>query len=650
MPHRFTRKAALLVAYGALFFLFDTFATQFEVAPGVSIWYPSAGLNLGLLIILGARFAPVVFLMSFLSGLWVAEPAIPAFHLVLPNLFIALANAGAAWWLRKSFSPDHPVSLKLGGRFMLVALGLPLVVSIGAVSAYAVTGLEGYTLDTVFTAASSWWTGDSVGILTITPLWLLAGYAALGRPDLGDAGREQVRFFLRSVDGWASALVETTMVLGALVMAFFFTREGHFQFYVCFLPLLWIALRNGLPRALVAVLLINLGATVAIHARGTQDDLLEFQFFMIALALTGLLLGLLVSERRRAVYVLQRVTGQLDGRIQALPTVSLPEQNAPESSAGGGDGEMAHVYAADRWTNRPPSIDSDGEADDDGELLSSVDENGDSGSRPYIWGANDVLTSSSDVLRRSAENLVELNQMLVRSKQELSRSNEQKDKLLSLISHDLKNPLVGIRGLSELLATQNPPSSFERPLALIQRSAEQALDLLDNLLTWSRLQTGHFNPSLGVHSLRLLVDDAMSQLETQAERKNITIENRVGPAIAVFTDAFIVDIVLRNLGSNAIKFTDSGGRVRIAAETDEGQVTVSVSDTGMGIPESIRDHLFEMTSQSSRSGTEGESGTGLGLHICQELLVEQGEEIWVDSSPETGTSFYFTLTRAQRPS
>lgn len=637
------RRAVFVAAYGVLFFLFDTLATHFEVRPGVSIWYPSAGLNLALLVILGARYAPVVFVASFLSGFWIADPVIPAHHLVLPGLVITLSNAGAAYWLRRSFSPRHPFDLKGGGRFVVVAFLLPVVIAIGAVSSYTLTGFAGYTAQTVLNVAATWWIGDAVGILTITPLALLVASVVTGRPTLGEGSREQMRFFLRTTRGQVSAVGDVLLLAAALYGSFFATADPQFQFYVCFLPLLWIALRNGLPRTLVAVLVVNAGATIAIHVRGTPADLVDVQLFMIALALTGLLLGMLVSERRRAVFILERASRSLEQRLRVLSTTHPASGNdRPPEASFFGDGDRVD----------PDRIDTIREASSgEGKLGSGTrwsQSSGGKGSPLSIRGVNDILASSSDVLSRSAQNLVLLNQLMLESKDRLSASNAQKDKLLSLISHDLKNPLVGIRGLAELMASQDPPEPFERPLMLIQRSSEQALDLLDNLLTWSRLQTGHFQPDPQLHRLRSLTEEAIAQLETQAARKGVSLQNDVDTQPAVYTDAFIVDTVLRNLISNAVKFTERGGTVRIDAETRADDVVVSVADDGVGMSDALQNDVFDMAAPTSEAGTEGESGTGLGLHICSELVEVQGGKIWVESEPGAGTTFSFTLAPARR--
>ena len=169
---------------------------------------PLFRLNLALLIVPGARFAPLVFIASFLSELLIADPPIPADHLVLPNLVIALANAAAATWLRRTFEPDVPFGLGTVARFIPVAFGLPVVISLFAVGAYVLTGMPGYSTSTVWNAVSSWWIADTVGILTITPLCLLGVRTFAQENTLGEATQAELSFHLTSLRGVVTVLVD----------------------------------------------------------------------------------------------------------------------------------------------------------------------------------------------------------------------------------------------------------------------------------------------------------------------------------------------------------------------------------------------------------------------------------------------------------
>lgn len=310
MLHRSARVFAILAGYGFLFFLFDTQATFFEVMPGVSLWYPSAGLNLALVLIFGVAYAPAIFVALLISGLWISEPAIPLRHLLLPDALIAIGNAGAAWGLRRVlrgrtlFAPGAIVWL-VGGM-----AALALWNSVMAVGSYALTGLSGYTFGSALAAIPSWWLGDWAGMLTLAPLLLLAPLA-IGSVEVPWCG--PVRFEpLRRLRGMAELGAEVFAVVASVYVAFI-VHGAPYPLYLCFLPLLWVALRHGLARSALGILIVNLGAAYALHGRGDAGSILELQLFIVALALTGLFLGALVSERARAFGTLRTALQALDG-------------------------------------------------------------------------------------------------------------------------------------------------------------------------------------------------------------------------------------------------------------------------------------------------------------------------------------------------
>lgn len=601
MPLRsFGRTAGILVVYGALFLLFDSASTFFEVAPGVSPWYPSAGLNLALLILLGPAYAPTVFAALMMSGLFIIEPPIPLKHLLLPNGILTVAYAGAAAWLRHRFTARALFSVRSVLAFVVVVAAMSAVVAPLAVGSYAWTGL--YTDTDLLPAILNWWVGDVVALLTITPLFLLTATAWVPPESLSQAEQNLLQFHIEDDGGLVSFAVELGIIVGVLYLAFYWLAFDHFQYYLCFLPLIWIAVRQGLPRTLLAVAFLNAGAAIALRHRGSTGDVFEMQLFMIALALTGLFMGVLVSERQRAVNALRTAGQHLENRMYAYAATL----RGPESPLA------------------PPTL-------SDGWLTRSVD----------------AVDRSQNILRRSTENLVALNEQLQRSEQRLQDVNRQKDQFLSIISHDLKNPLVGIRGLSEMLARRpDTPEDQRRPLTLMQRSAQQALDLLENLLTWARLQTGHFPHDPELHNLHALVSSAIDLLESHALKKDIALENVVDPDLMVYADDIALDTVLRNLISNAIKFTEPGGFVTLGADGADGTVTLQVSDTGVGMSEERINALFSAAHRITTGGTDGEVGTGLGLQLCRTIVAQHGGHLRAESEPGVGTTFFATLPAA----
>jgi PAS domain S-box-containing protein len=238
-----------------------------------------------------------------------------------------------------------------------------------------------------------------------------------------------------------------------------------------------------------------------------------------------------------------------------------------------------------------------------------------------------------------------------KQKDELARANATKDQFFALISHDLKNPLNAILGFSELLRDDFDTLDEATKREFIGRvydGARQAFKLLDNLLVWSRAQRGEIEFKPSAVSLNDLVAENLKLLEHAAGAKNIQLQSDLKNDYRVTTDRDLINTVIRNLLSNAIKFTSKGGKVIISANLGSGTqpseyLEISVKDTGLGIAPENLEKLFKIGKSSSTSGTEGESGTGLGLMLCKEFVEKCGGKIGVESEVGKGSRFWFTL-------
>lgn len=232
------------------------------------------------------------------------------------------------------------------------------------------------------------------------------------------------------------------------------------------------------------------------------------------------------------------------------------------------------------------------------------------------------------------------------SEKRLSEMNATKDKFFSIIAHDLKSPFHSIIGFSEVLkddARNIDISAIENYASIINDAAKQTLQLLENLLDWSRMQQGTFNYSLRLLLISEAVNDVCKLMEEQAVVKNIGIKNNVPGQLILKADENMLKAILRNLLSNAIKFTRPGGSVFINAEESSEGVKVSVQDNGVGISEENIKKLFNVRSNITTRGTEKEKGTGLGLILCKEFIERHGGRIWVDSKEAKGSTFYFSI-------
>lgn len=231
----------------------------------------------------------------------------------------------------------------------------------------------------------------------------------------------------------------------------------------------------------------------------------------------------------------------------------------------------------------------------------------------------------------------------------LEDTNKTKDKFFSIIAHDLRNPFSGIMGISDLLETKLLETECEnsqlllRYTQLIQSSSKSAFTLLENLLLWARSQTGEIKIIARPIDLNQLISYTIPIVLGNAFKKNITIETELADTHTVNADDFSISTILRNLLTNAIKFTHSYGKIVVSTAMKENFLEVSITDTGVGIDPKNLESLFRIDSKFSKSGTDNEKGTGLGLILCKEFVEKQGGQIWAESEFGKGSKFSFTL-------
>ena len=263
----------------------------------------------------------------------------------------------------------------------------------------------------------------------------------------------------------------------------------------------------------------------------------------------------------------------------------------------------------------------------------------------------DELHKSQNLLRERASELLMLNDQLTKSEQELRELNASKDKFFSIISHDLKSPFNSLLGFSEVLATDFDSLSVDEVKQMnvqMHNAASRLFALLENLLHWSRIQTGRMERQPTKFDIYALVEQAVALLSGNAARKEIELIVRVAGATQVYADQNMMHSVVQNLISNAIKFTPRKGTITITGRMLDRFIELSVHDTGVGIPESGLKSLFRIDKTYTTSGTEKEKGTGLGLILCKDLIEKNEGTLAVESVVGAGTTFTFTIPLAER--
>ena len=265
---------------------------------------------------------------------------------------------------------------------------------------------------------------------------------------------------------------------------------------------------------------------------------------------------------------------------------------------------------------------------------------------------NEDLEKYTILLANRNVQLHEKNFELDEKNAQLKALNADKDKFFSIIAHDLRNPLGALRELPQIIVENIETYTRDELLRLIllQRDAAKNLfALLENLLTWSRIQRGmiEFNPQQ--ISLENVIARNIALMQSQAEQKQITLTNLVQENIPILADYNMIDTVIRNLMSNALKFTREGGSIQVSAAHTDEFAEVAVADTGIGIKEQYIAKLFRIDEQYRRIGTANEKGTGLGLILCKEFVEKHGGHLWVESEIGKGSTFRFTLSKKLEP-
>lgn len=242
--------------------------------------------------------------------------------------------------------------------------------------------------------------------------------------------------------------------------------------------------------------------------------------------------------------------------------------------------------------------------------------------------------------------LKEKNWKLAESEKQLQELNLSKDKFFSIIAHDLRNPFHGLVGLAEVLTEDfdaMPPEKARKFHQLIYDSSRQGYQLVNNLLEWTRMQTGRVSYQPEKLNLNRLIDEVTGQLDLMLGSKQITIEKDMAPALFVWSDYQMTSAIVRNLLSNAIKFSYPGHSIALKSTRTADFAQISITDTGVGMDKDTCAGLWRIEISHSSKGTAGEPGTGLGLILVHDFIERNGGTISVKSEPDKGSTFTFTL-------
>jgi PAS domain S-box-containing protein len=253
-----------------------------------------------------------------------------------------------------------------------------------------------------------------------------------------------------------------------------------------------------------------------------------------------------------------------------------------------------------------------------------------------------ILALARDISERKR-----IEEEILKSRENLIKMNAEKDKFFSIIAHDLRTPFTAFLGYTELIAEELHTMTLDEiqnMINIIRKSAANLYGLLENLLQWSRLRRGITVLKPERFNVLSAVKKSIDLAAEAAQNKEIEIIYDIPEKVEVFADIHMFETIVRNLVSNSVKFTNRKGKIFISAyKNNHGKVEISVKDTGIGIEKNMLGNLFSLDGKINRKGTEGELSTGLGLILCKEFIDKHNESINVESEPDKGSTFSFTL-------
>jgi signal transduction histidine kinase len=274
-------------------------------------------------------------------------------------------------------------------------------------------------------------------------------------------------------------------------------------------------------------------------------------------------------------------------------------------------------------------------------------------SRIKLTKANSEIRRAYIELNKSRKEIIQQNQELIKNNErileqslKIEELNNLKDRLFSIISHDLRSPLNNLKGILNLIAGGNlSQERFQTVVTKLVRGVSSTSDLVENLLSWSTAQLKGVAIDIIDFDIATVAQNQVNLFEKQASDKEIVLTNEVVQHTLVHADKNMIEIVLRNLVANAIKFSHSGGRVVVTSTENEDNVEISVRDTGVGIPTENIKRMFQVKERFTTVGTDNEVGTGLGLLLCKDFVEKNNGTIGIESKEKEGSRFWFTLPK-----
>lgn len=613
-----------MVAYVLVYVALDRVSYLFPVEPfAITPWNPPAGLSVAFLILVGVRFAPALLVAALLADLLVRGGGVNLGYSAASSLVIALGYAGLGAFLRAGIRID-PALRRVRDVAWLVGSAVPasLVVAVAYVGLH---GAAGHLLpDRLSSSILRFWIGDTIGIIVTTPVLLLL---AAGRRTIALAVAGRRREIAAQIAATLATLVPVVLLGNA--------AEPRF-FYLLFPPIIWIALRHGLPGASLATLAVQVVLIGVLVVEGhAAENVLEFQFRMLALALVGLFLGIAVSERSRAKDELARSASELrtiwetapDGLVALDPDGRVASANpAAERILGVHAADLAGRRFAEVVAGFPalsaatPAIELAAARPDGGRIPVEVSVAPAPGTFQHIATLRDVSP------RKAAEEKLRAKEEELASVLRFAAAGQ----VASSLAHELNQPLYALS--TYVQSCQRIASRPDGDRALLAELMEKAVrevaragEVVRRLREF--FQTGATR--LETVPLRRLLEDAAEASRRRTERHRIALTVAcAADAGELRVDRLQLEIVLHNLVSNAVDAIAAAGgerrEIRLRGSAAGGRAEIRVEDSGPGIAPEVAARLFEPFT------TTKPDGMGLGLSIARYIVEAHGGRLWVE--------------------
>jgi PAS domain S-box-containing protein len=675
------RRRLMAVLLVGTYILLDRSTVYYQIWSEISAWYPPTGFALALLIGLGMRFAPFYVIAGLIAVKVNYHVSVFSYSFLPVNAVSMGGYSATAFVLLRFFK----INWRLNSIRDVVTL---VLVSLPASCMVAFLGTAGLVLDHLVptgeyvNASLNWWVGDYVAITCITPFCLVFILPALrrfeGRSSTAEdseylspqASIHEAQGLYRSVESAAFVVVVTSALWIVLGPA---SGNNHDQFYIFFLPIIWIAVRRGLRGATMGILLLDAGIIYSLrHFHGDSTHFAVLQFLMLIVSLTGLVLGSLINERERTERRLsreeERIRLLLESVTEGVCGVDLHGNvtfcnpafrrllgfSSQKVLLGGNLHDLVHHTKPD-GSPYPREESPLHEIFDSGEKVHATATFWKADGKNFIgeeW-ASPILQNGKvlgavvtcvDITNRLAGE-----ESLRQAKESAEAANHAKSDFLANMSHELRTPMNGILGMAALALDTDLSAEQREYLDMVKQSGEVLLTLLNDILDLSKIEAGKLELELADFSVEDCIEEALRPIALLAQQKSIELVwNVVGLPPLVRYDSVRLRQVLINLAGNALKFT-SQGEVTVLAEISHQtavglRVHFSVADTGVGIPLEKQRDIFEAFAQADMSISRRYGGTGLGLSISERLVKLMKGRIWLESEEGVGSTFHFEVS------